>query len=76
MLAHLVSFANTVKARASRDETGATAVEYGIMVALIAVVIIAGVTLLGGDLLSLFNNVAGTVPDGTAPSAPAATTGP
>lgn len=44
-----------------RDQQGATAVEYGIMVALIAVVIIAGVTLLGGNLLGLFNSVAGSV---------------
>ncbi|WP_084033809.1 Flp family type IVb pilin, partial [Arthrobacter sp. 35/47] len=57
MLSHLVSFANTVKARASRDETGATAVEYGIMVALIAVVIIAAVTLLGGQMNDMFMEV-------------------
>ncbi|WP_434993338.1 Flp family type IVb pilin [Arthrobacter sp. Ld5] len=36
--------------RLVRKEDGATAVEYGIMVALIAVVIIAAVTLLGGGL--------------------------
>jgi pilus assembly protein Flp/PilA len=35
------------------DDEGATAVEYGLMVALIAVVIIAAVTLLGTNL-SLF----------------------
>ena len=45
-----------------RSEKGATAVEYGIMVALIAVVIIVAVTLLGGNLSSMFNNVAGKVP--------------
>ena len=39
-------------------ETGATAVEYGIMVALIAVVIIAAVTLIGINLKATFNNVA------------------
>ena len=41
-----------------RDEDGATAVEYGIMVALIAVVIIAAVTLVGQNLSGLFNRVA------------------
>lgn len=41
-----------------RSETGATAVEYGLMVALIAVVVIAAVTLLGQNLSALFNNVA------------------
>ncbi|MET8760947.1 Flp family type IVb pilin [Lentzea sp. NPDC004782] len=43
----------------SGDDRGATAVEYGLMVALIAIVIIAGVTLLGQNLLALFNNIAG-----------------
>jgi pilus assembly protein Flp/PilA len=44
-----------------RDETGATAVEYGLMVALIAIAIIAAVTLLGTNLSDLFDNVAGQV---------------
>jgi pilus assembly protein Flp/PilA len=39
-------------------EKGATAVEYGLMVALIAVVIIAAVSLLGNKLSTTFNNVA------------------
>jgi len=43
-------------------DEGATAVEYGLMVALIAVVIIAGVSLLGNTLLNLFNGVAGKMP--------------
>jgi pilus assembly protein Flp/PilA len=42
-------------------EAGATAVEYGLMVALIAIVIITAVTLLGNNLSSLFNNIATTV---------------
>ncbi|UUZ59715.1 Flp family type IVb pilin [Nocardioides sp. B-3] len=41
------------------DEEGATAVEYGLMVALIAVAIIAAVTLPGGNLTTLFNSIAG-----------------
>ncbi|MFZ3063014.1 MAG: Flp family type IVb pilin [Actinomycetota bacterium] len=41
-----------------RDEKGATAVEYGIMVALIAVVIIATVTLIGQQLVVVFQKVA------------------
>jgi pilus assembly protein Flp/PilA len=45
------------------DESGATAVEYGLMVALIAVVIIIGVTLLGTTLNDLFTGVAGEVGD-------------
>ncbi|WP_346767669.1 Flp family type IVb pilin [Knoellia koreensis] len=44
-----------------RSEQGATAVEYGLMVALIAIVIIVAVTLLGGNLQNLFNTVATSV---------------
>lgn len=49
---------------AKRDETGATAVEYGIMVALIAVVIIVAVSLLGGNLVETFNSTACSVKGG------------
>ena len=48
-------------ARFIAREDGATMVEYGLMVALIAVVCIAGVTLLGGNVSGIFNNVAGKV---------------
>ena len=44
-----------------KDEEGATAVEYGLMVALIAVAIIAAVTLLGGNLKDKFTSVASAV---------------
>lgn len=42
-----------------RDDKGASAVEYGLLVALIAAIIVAGVTLIGTNLLALFNNVGG-----------------
>ena len=42
-----------------KDEEGATAVEYGLMVALIAVAIITAVTLVGTNLTALFNEIAG-----------------
>ncbi len=45
---------------ATREE-GATMVEYGLMVALIAVVCIVAVTLLGVNVAAIFNNVAGKV---------------
>jgi pilus assembly protein Flp/PilA len=45
----------------NREDRGATAVEYGLMVALIAVVIIAGVQLLGTNLQSRFNQIATTI---------------
>ena len=44
--------------RLFREEEGATAVEYGIMVALIAVVIIAVVTTIGTNLQDVFQSVA------------------
>jgi pilus assembly protein Flp/PilA len=41
-----------------RDDRGASAVEYGLLIFLIALVIIAAVTLLGTTLSSMFNQVA------------------
>jgi pilus assembly protein Flp/PilA len=58
ILVSLVAFAQD---RIERDEKGATAVEYGLMVGLIAVVIIAAVTLLGTELRALFNSIAGAI---------------
>ena len=49
------------KFQSTMNERGATAVEYGLMVALIAIVIIVAVSLLGGNLSGLFNQVAGSV---------------
>jgi pilus assembly protein Flp/PilA len=42
-------------------ERGATAVEYGLMVALIAIVVIVAVSALGGNLNEIFQSVAITV---------------
>ena len=50
----------TIK-RFVNDESGATAVEYGLLVALIAVVIITAVTTLGTNLATKFNSVATSV---------------
>ena len=44
-----------------RDEAGASAVEYGLLVALIAAVIVGAVTLLGGNLKATFEYIAGIV---------------
>ena len=44
-----------------RDEKGATAVEYGLMVALIAVAIIGTVTALGTGLNGLFTTITGSL---------------
>ena len=42
-----------------RDEEGVTAIEYGLIAALIAVVIIISVTAVGGKLDDIFNYIAG-----------------
>ena len=46
----MAKFVNRVKKLFTRNEEGATAVEYGIMVAAIAAVIIATVIIVGADV--------------------------
>ncbi len=43
------------------DESGANAVEYGLIMALISLVIIGAATLLGGALQTTFTNAANTM---------------
>jgi pilus assembly protein Flp/PilA len=45
-----------------RENKGATAIEYVLLAGLIAVMIIAGATLTGTSLSSLFNAIGGRVP--------------
>ena len=62
---HLLGLATFVSGRfEDRKERGATAVEYGLLVGLIAVAIIVAVTALGGQLSTLFNNVKTKLPTG------------
>ena len=44
--------------RLLNNKSGATAIEYGLIAALIAVVIIAGITLIGTDVGNTFNAAA------------------
>jgi pilus assembly protein Flp/PilA len=44
-----------------RDEQGASAIEYALITALIAMVLIAGVTALGKNLDTWYTNIAATV---------------
>jgi pilus assembly protein Flp/PilA len=44
-----------------KDESGATAIEYGLIAASIAVVIITAVQLLGTNLTTTFTSVAGAL---------------
>ena len=55
----LVAFAED---RLKGEEKGATAVEYGLMVGLIAVVIIGAVVILGGKLNNLFTAIGNALP--------------
>ena len=48
-----------------KDEDGVTSVEYAVMAALIALVVIAGATLLGKNTNDTFNTVAGVIPGGS-----------
>ena len=48
------------------DESGATAIEYGLIAGLVAVAIIAALSALGGSLDALFTHVATTVSGATA----------
>jgi pilus assembly protein Flp/PilA len=47
--------------RLLKDEAGVTAIEYGLIAALIAIVIIAAVTLVGTSLQNIFNTVGTTL---------------
>jgi pilus assembly protein Flp/PilA len=51
----------TLFQRFTKDQSGVTAIEYGLIAALIAVVIIGAVTLVGQDLSTLFTNIAGAL---------------
>jgi pilus assembly protein Flp/PilA len=59
MLTQMIKFQN--KFAQIRDDRGATAVEYGLMVALIAVVIIVAVTALGTNLTNIFTTTSNAV---------------
>ncbi len=58
MLRCAVYVQNLIIRSLCRDDRGATAVEYGLMVALIAAVIVTAVRLIGTNLTSVFNKVA------------------
>lgn len=63
MLIHLASVVirRIRSTESARSDEGATAVEYGLMVALIAVVIIGAVMALGGNISDMFDGVSGEV---------------
>jgi pilus assembly protein Flp/PilA len=60
-MSQLIALLHQAIARFEHDDEGATAVEYGLMVALIAAVVIAGATLLGTNANNIFNPVAAAI---------------
>ena len=59
--AYLTTLVFVAQQRLGKATKGATAVEYGLLVALIAAVIIVAVTLLGTKLSTLFTSIAGKI---------------
>ena len=51
-----------------RDEEGATAIEYGLIAALIAVAAIAALTRVGGQLQTTFNSVGSSLESANTPA--------
>jgi pilus assembly protein Flp/PilA len=45
-----------------KDESGATAIEYGLIAALIAVVLVSALTALGGKLQGTFEKISAKLP--------------
>ncbi|MBD1537475.1 Flp family type IVb pilin [Arthrobacter sp. S13_S34] len=60
-IATLTSILHTVQDRVRSDEKGATMVEYGIMVAFIAVLVMAVVIVLGPQIAGLFTSVSASL---------------
>lgn len=57
----LISKTKLLVGRFYKDQDGVTAIEYALIAALVAVVIIGGATLLGTNLNTLFTNIAGKI---------------
>lgn len=51
-----------------KDESGATAVEYGVLVAVVGIFIIGGATVMGGAIDQLFRNISSTLTGNAAPT--------
>ena len=49
-------------ARFAKDESGATAIEYGLIAALIAAILIGSVSAIGQALLDVFNAIGNALP--------------
>lgn len=45
----------------AKDESGATAIEYGLIAAMVSVAIIAALSFVGAEVGSVFNSIGGTL---------------
>ena len=61
LMVSMTAFIAGVKDRLNREEKGATMVEYGIMVAFIAVLVMAAVIILGPKIAGLFTSVSNAI---------------
>jgi pilus assembly protein Flp/PilA len=57
----VVLYVRTRLTATARTQHGASAVEYGLLVALVTLAILAGVMLLGGSLNGIFNRAASSI---------------
>jgi pilus assembly protein Flp/PilA len=60
-IATINAISHTTKGRLASEEKGATMVEYGIMVAFIAVLVMAAVLILGPQIAGLFTSVSAAI---------------
>lgn len=61
MMSYLLTALRGQFARWRRDERGQALTEYGLILALIAIVVIAALAAIGDNLKTLFENIAGSL---------------
>ena len=61
LMVSMTAFIAGVKDRFAREEKGATMVEYGIMVAVIAVIVMASAGPLGTAIAAMFDGITGAL---------------
>lgn len=62
MLTYAVRLSTLIREKLAREDEGATAVEYGIIVALVAGVLVTVITTLGTKLVATFQGVISALP--------------
>jgi len=61
MINDMITYVQTAIDKTRRDERGATMIEYGLLVALIAVIVVPALLILGPAIVALFTGVAGNL---------------